>query len=122
MLRLKDSPSGRWLWIPTHGNSESHAGIGVTAAWPRQESRHADQTANLKLPTQRRGAVGIFALQGGEEVKCRSGLLRATHGESRCKPDTSSETTHLASMHTEKSYSTRNKKNRRTQTSIWVSV
>ena len=59
MLRLKDSPSGRWLWIPTHGNSESHAGIGVTAAWPRQESGHANQTANLKLPTKRCSAVGI---------------------------------------------------------------
>jgi hypothetical protein len=52
-----------------HGNSESHAGIGVTAAWPRQQSGHADQTANLKLPTKRCSAVGIFALQGGEEVK-----------------------------------------------------
>jgi hypothetical protein len=53
-----------------HGNSESHAGIGVTAAWPCQQSGHADWTANLKLPTQRCGAVGIprpSAVGGGQD-------------------------------------------------------
>ncbi|ESS11422.1 MAG: hypothetical protein A07HR60_01477 [uncultured archaeon A07HR60] len=43
-------------------------GRGVTAAWPRQQSGHADWTANLTLPTKRDGAVGIQRLQSLEEV------------------------------------------------------
>ena len=63
-----------------HGNSESHARLGVTAAWPCQESGHADQTANLKLPTKRCGAVGIppRSRVGGGQTPVFGSVLAST--------------------------------------------
>ena len=60
-----------------YGNSDSHAGIGVPAAWPRQQPCHTDKSATLKLPTKRCGTVGIFARQGGEEVNVYLFLIPA---------------------------------------------
>jgi len=62
--------SNHWQWVPQKVTLNRPTWrIGVTAAWPCQESGHVDQAANHNIPTQRCGAVGIPPLQGWEEVK-----------------------------------------------------
>ncbi len=52
------------MWISTHGNSESHAGIGVTAAWPRQQSGRVDHDCKPDTPNRAvrcRGNPTVFS-------------------------------------------------------------
>jgi hypothetical protein len=57
------------LWCLGQDNSESPAGIGVTAVWPRHRPVMSTGRQPAKIPTQRCGAdVGSLAVYGEEEV------------------------------------------------------
>lgn len=56
--------------------------IGVTAAWPRQESSHADRTANLKTPNQAarcRGNPTPSGVGGGQRGRYHESLRLAQY-------------------------------------------
>jgi len=56
------------LWCLGQDNSESHAGIGVTAVWPHHRLVMPTNRQPASISIQRCGAVGGLAGYGEEEV------------------------------------------------------
>src|SRR6056297_2477653 len=63
--------SNRCACLGLQDNSESHAGIGVTAVWPRHRPVIPTGRQPANIPNQRCGAVGSLAVNGEEEVTVR---------------------------------------------------
>ncbi len=80
---VRDTCSNR-CGVSVRDNSESLAGIGVTAVWPRHRPVMPTNRQPANIPTQRCGAVGCLAVHAEEEVtytwlaRCRTAAKHST--------------------------------------------